>query len=586
MNTTQLNLARKWRSKNFDQIVGQDLSVRILKNTLYLNQFFPVYLFSGQRGCGKTSTARIFAAAINCEQLDSFQKNPKQSLLPCSTCASCVAMTNARHPDFIEIDAASHTGVDNVRQIVEAASLLPILGRKKIYLIDEAHMLSKAAFNAFLKVLEEPPMAVVFILATTDAQKIIETVRSRCFQLFFKPIEQERLIDHLAHICMQENIKYERDALSLIINESGGSVRDAINILEQVRFSSTVISSVAVRQVLGHIDDERLLQLVQLVFKGEQKALLTFCATIRLTTFDAAYIWKSLIRVIRALLWRKHGVANGHHMVGGSLFETLVKEFSLMQVQQFLEHLYQNELIFSKTTSQHILLEMILLHICSKNNRSRNNSESSPLAQAAPGADDVVDIQKDEGDGTEEISDEEESDTEDSHSYEKGWPTFIDRLADLNDPLLRSIFSQGNPVKVEQQQLLVSLPAKLLFFKDWLYDTKNVWLPVLQTALPDIIDIKPLFVEELVASDVPAVKVAAEITIDRQPQQRKSSATVSDKHEAVAPQKKQFFSTSAKKTIQRGVALDTSDKEQWPQTNLILRHFPGMVTELKESKHE
>src|SRR5688572_28013273 len=183
MSIVTLNLSRKWRSQNFDQIVGQELSIRILKNSLYLAHFFPVYLFSGQRGCGKTSTARIFAAAINCDSLPLIQKNPKTHSIPCLNCNSCIAIREGNHPDFIEIDAASHTGVDNIRSIIESSSLLPLMGRKRVYLINEAHMLSKAAFNAALKILEEPPATVLFILATTNPHKIIDTVRSRCFQL-------------------------------------------------------------------------------------------------------------------------------------------------------------------------------------------------------------------------------------------------------------------------------------------------------------------------------------------------------------------------------------------------------------------
>lgn len=135
MNTQQLNLARKWRSKNFDQIVGQDLSVRMLKNSLFLNHYFPVYLFAGQRGCGKTSTARVFAAAINCDELSTFQKDPKNAALPCLACTSCQAMMIGRHPDFIEIDAASNTGVDNVRQIIDSSALLPLMEKRKFILL-------------------------------------------------------------------------------------------------------------------------------------------------------------------------------------------------------------------------------------------------------------------------------------------------------------------------------------------------------------------------------------------------------------------------------------------------------------------
>jgi DNA polymerase-3 subunit gamma/tau len=203
MSSVVLNLSRKWRSQDFGQIVGQDLAVRILKNSLYLGHYFPVYLFAGQRGCGKTSTARIFAAAVNCHALPLFQKDPKKSSTPCLVCDSCVAMRDGNHPDFIEIDAASHTGVDNIRAVIESSSLLPSMGRKRVYLIDEAHMLSKAAFNAALKILEEPPATALFILATTNPHKIIDTVRSRCFQLFITPIPHDSLKNHLIFICKQ-----------------------------------------------------------------------------------------------------------------------------------------------------------------------------------------------------------------------------------------------------------------------------------------------------------------------------------------------------------------------------------------------
>src|SRR4029079_7469323 len=145
--------------------------------------------------------------------LDAFAQRPQGMTFPCGLCISCEAMKQGKHPDFIEIDAASHTGVDNVRHIIEATSFLPQIGRKKIYLIDEAHMLSKAAFNAFLKILEEPPASVIFILATTDAQKIIDTVKSRCFQLFFTPIDETSLSNHLAAICKAENIQFESSGL-------------------------------------------------------------------------------------------------------------------------------------------------------------------------------------------------------------------------------------------------------------------------------------------------------------------------------------------------------------------------------------
>ena len=236
-----LNLARKWRSRTFDEIVGQDMAVSMLRNSLYKNHFFPVYLFAGQKGCGKTSSARILAAAANCAELSTFQSDPGKQAVPCLKCDSCSSMYNGTHPDFIEIDAASHTGVDDVRALLESCSFMPLMGSKKVYLIDEAHMLSKAAFNAFLKVLEEPPAQVLFMMATTELHKIPETVRSRCFQLHFNPIDRSLLHAHLTTICAEENIVCDPDALTLILQETDGSARDAINLLEQVRFASDTI---------------------------------------------------------------------------------------------------------------------------------------------------------------------------------------------------------------------------------------------------------------------------------------------------------------------------------------------------------
>ena len=304
----KLNLARKWRSKNFDEVVGQDLAVKILKNSLYLERFFPVYLFSGQRGCGKTTMARLFAAAVNCEKLAEFRKKPKSIVVPCNTCTSCKAMQSNKHPDFIEMDAASHTGVDNVRNIIDAASLVPSLGSKKIYLIDEAHMLSKAAFNAFLKILEEPPSSVIFILATTDIDKIIDTVKSRCFQLFFSSISTEPLVKHLQYICKKELISADVDALEMIVAESQGSARDAINMLERVRFSAASVTLANLRKILGYVDDKEIILLLSLVCKGKVVDVINYCAKMQKNAIEAEYLWYRFIEVLRAALWVNYGV--------------------------------------------------------------------------------------------------------------------------------------------------------------------------------------------------------------------------------------------------------------------------------------
>ena len=346
-----LNLARKWRSKHFDELVGQSLVVRLVKNSLYRNLIFPVYLLSGTRGCGKTSVARIFAAALNCEALDTFQKNPQTQQLPCLSCASCQAMQAMNHPDFIEIDAASHTGVDNVRSIIEAASFVPVLGRKKIYLIDEAHMLSKAAFNAFLKILEEPPVSVVFMLATTDPHKILDTVTSRCFQLFFDPIDTQAVTNHLMHICTQEGLAFEAEALSLIAQETEGSLRDALNLVERVRIAYPEITKESVIELLGKIDDERLHELLQVVLEGSVAKTLATIKKLELEKYNPVVVWKSFVEIIRLSIWVKNGVTPDGGSVKGlkeilapyglerliRLFEIATITSSCLQRRQLLE---------------------------------------------------------------------------------------------------------------------------------------------------------------------------------------------------------------------------------------------------------
>ena len=500
MNEIKLNLARKWRSKNFAQIVGQELSIRMLKNSLYLGHFFPVYLFSGQRGCGKTTTARVFAAAINCEQLSPFQHNPQAVLVPCLSCTSCNAMAQGKHPDFVEIDAASHTGVDNVRSLIEAASLLPLMGNKKIYLIDEAHMLSKAAFNALLKILEEPPPSVLFILATTDSQKILETVKSRCFQLFFKPVESSLLLDRLRQVCVKENIEFEAQGLEVIVKETEGSVRDALNMLEQVRFSNGTVTKQAVLQVLGHINDEQMIDLLEHVLFKAPDAFLRLVNDIQLEQFSAQFIWSRLIELTRAVLWMKHGVEPKQFMGQATRLKVFARNCSLVHLHALLEMLYTNERLFAKTTAQYTFLEMILLQLCQRNSDSGNEGGASSSQQAPPvssEADEVHDEDEFEEDGGDEEDDEEDEDIEDD-SLQARWKTFVSRVVLLNDPLLNSVFQQGEVVKFDEASsgLDIAFSKDLIFFKEWLDESQSSWLPLLKETFSDGIVFNPLFTKE------------------------------------------------------------------------------------------
>jgi len=575
MNGTHLNLARKWRSKNFDQIIGQDLSVRMLKNSLYLERYFPVYLFSGQRGCGKTTTARVFAAAINCEKLALFRKTPKKNPVPCLQCSSCQAMLAGKHPDFIEIDAASHTGVDNVRQIVSASQLLPLMGKKKIYLIDEAHMLSKAAFNAFLKILEEPPSSVLFILATTDAEKIIDTVKSRCFQLFFKPVSHDPLQRHLQTVCKSENISYEDVALRLIIDETEGSVRDALNVLEQVRFARGSVTKDAVLHVLGHIDDERMLELLRVVLNKKPQDLLLFLQTLKFNLFSADFFWNQFAQLVRGALWLKYGVEPEWCIQHIEALKEIGANCSVKHFNSILNLLYQNERVFLKTTAKHSLLEMILLQICQKNAGSFEEGDTGPSsAQACCPTLDADDNQDDQEDVQDEGEGEIEEEEEVSGSMAADWKNFLVASEQLNDPLLSSIFRNGiSCEKKDGDKLVVQFAKRFAFFKETLEETESLWFPLLKKCFGDNIVFVPEFTGELKVEPVA-----------QQPKKNiQASSVVSSQKTSAKPSGYGARKTATLSSRQKIKPIDISDAAAWKKAQLISKFFSGTVSELIEA---
>ena len=249
-------LARKWRPKSFDTLVGQKSAVQALSNALDQNRLHHAYIFNGTRGIGKTTIARILAKSLNCDTGITSK--------PCLKCPACTEIDVGRYVDLIELDAASNTGVDNMIELLENAQYAPASGRFKIYIIDEVHMLSKSAFNAMLKTLEEPPEHVKFILATTEIQKVPVTVLSRCLQFNLRQMTVEDITNHLKHILNEEKIEAEDEALQIIAKASNGSMRDSLSILDQaIAFSQSKVSVEKVIQMLGTIDDEILFKIIE-----------------------------------------------------------------------------------------------------------------------------------------------------------------------------------------------------------------------------------------------------------------------------------------------------------------------------------
>jgi DNA polymerase-3 subunit gamma/tau len=276
-------LARKWRPKSFSELTGQDHVVKALTNALERQRLHHAYLFTGTRGVGKTTIARILAKALNCES--------GITATPCGKCGACIEIDGGRFVDLIELDAASNTQVDSMRELLENALYAPTYGRYKVYIIDEVHMLSKSAFNAMLKTLEEPPDHVKFVLATTDPQKIPVTVLSRCLQFNLKQIPPSLIANHLTHVLEQEQISGDAMSTQLLARAAQGSMRDALSMLDQaIAFGEGTVSESSVRIMLGAIDQGYLYDLLDALVRkdGSQMLMLADAMEARSLSFDAA----------------------------------------------------------------------------------------------------------------------------------------------------------------------------------------------------------------------------------------------------------------------------------------------------------
>jgi len=260
-----ISIARKYRPSKFSEVVGQERITKTLKNAIKLGIFSHAYIFAGPRGIGKTTTARIVAKALNC-------KNPEDGE-PCNRCENCIEISRGSFPDVVEIDAASNRGIDHIRELRENVQYSPVKGKRKVYIVDEFHMLTKEAFNALLKTLEEPPEHVVFILATTEIDKIPATVLSRCQKFLFRKVPEEKVVETLKQICQRENVSCDEEALKLIAVASEGCLRDAESFLEQtIALGEGKVKPEIVSGFLGIVSQSELEKLLNLSFDGDKNA--------------------------------------------------------------------------------------------------------------------------------------------------------------------------------------------------------------------------------------------------------------------------------------------------------------------------
>ena len=294
-----LVLARKYRPKNFSEMVGQSHVVQALSNALGTQRLHHAYLFTGTRGVGKTTVSRILAKSLNCTGPDG---TGDITATPCGVCEACTDIDSGRFVDYTELDAASNRGVDEIAQLLEQAVYKPVVGRFKVFMIDEVHMLTNTAFNAMLKTLEEPPAYLKFVLATTDPQKVPATVLSRCLQFNLRPMAPETILEHLVQVLAAEDVSAEPQALRLLARAARGSMRDALSLTDQaIAFGSGTLVEAGVRQMLGSVDRSYVYQLLDALAHGDGKSIVEMSEVLRLNGLSAASTLEEMTSVLQRM---------------------------------------------------------------------------------------------------------------------------------------------------------------------------------------------------------------------------------------------------------------------------------------------
>lgn len=375
-----LALYRSERPERFNEIIGQKHIVRILQHQLETDNVSQAYLFTGTRGTGKTTTARILAKALNCTG------NPADGQLPCGECENCKAIKEGRFLDVIEMDAASNNGVDDIRDLIDRVNYPPMVGRYKVYIIDEVHMLSTSAENAFLKTLEEPPEHVIFILATTNPEKVRETIRSRCMRLDFRRVSEDDLIEGMERICRRKQVNITRDALVLVAQKADGSVRDGLSILEQcISGGDALVDLETVEDYLGSAGMDFYLGLTQNVIEHNMAEALKRVGDALRTGCDAKQIFSDWLEHYRNLMVVRY-VDDAKRLINAS--EENIGRMRLQASQMDADSLEVSIRLLSEyinlarsSTQPRILLETAALHLM--NGKAVPSSKVAEMLQLA-----------------------------------------------------------------------------------------------------------------------------------------------------------------------------------------------------------
>lgn len=364
-NNSYIVLSRKYRPKTLTDLIGQDVLEKSIRNSIDNKKVPHAFIFHGIRGVGKTTTARILARCLNCVGIDGHGPMTSE---PCGVCKSCLAMDMDNHLDVMEIDAASRTGVDDIREIIEASQYMPVIGRYKIFIIDEVHMLSKSAFNALLKTLEEPPAHVKFIFATTEINKVPETILSRCITFNLHPVSNETIAKYLVQIAKLEKFTLEEDAAKIIAMEAEGSVRDSLSILEQAMMISlteqSVITGDMIRDIVGGAKEADIEELLELVLKAKTNDALQKTNQLLSLGADPYVLYKNMQGVLyRAIVTKVSNAKLVKHDLSNLLYlwQIFLKQFQNMKISTYPEQVFSAVIVIMAHTASFPSIEKLMI---------------------------------------------------------------------------------------------------------------------------------------------------------------------------------------------------------------------------------
>lgn len=367
----------KYRPQNFDEVAGQKPIVRTLKNALATERIAHAYLFAGPRGTGKTTMARLFAKALNCEEGLGHQ---------CDKCSNCLAITEGTHPDVIEIDAASNNGVDQVRELIDGVRYSPIKGKYKIYIIDEVHMMSTGAFNALLKTIEEPPENVIFILCTTEPFKVLPTVLSRCQRFDFAKLSEEEMGDKLKEVLENEGVTYNEEALKAIISLADGGMRDALSILDQVlAYSGNSINEKDILSVYGLASKEEKISLLTSLAEGDVSKVISKSESYIGKGLDIRRLLLDLIDLLKDLLiFEKTDREDLMAKLNKTEALSLAKQINPDKANRFIKELLEAQNNFKNVSDIRSLFELTILSLASNNANNSISKKENEISHAKP----------------------------------------------------------------------------------------------------------------------------------------------------------------------------------------------------------